>query len=78
MRYNALFTFPDAEQDHFIDFRFPMHGVSNPEGEAIQIGGASSTATENETSNEIEEEEEEFIIYTLTWTQKTGNISKIE
>ena len=74
MRYDAVFTFADAEQDHFIDFRLPRHAVSNPEGEAIRVGRASSTSTstENETSSEVEEEEEEFNIYTRTdaldWT----------
>jgi len=35
MRYDAVFTFADAEQDHFIDFRLLRHAVSNPEGEVI-------------------------------------------
>jgi len=73
MRYDAVFTFVDAEQDHFIDFRLPRRAVSNPEGEAVRIGRATSTSTsaENETSSEIEEEED-FNIYTRTdakdWT----------
>ena len=71
MRYDAVFTFADAKQHHCIDFRLPMHAVSNPEGKEIRVGRASSTSTEKETSSETEEEEE-FNIYTRTdakdWT----------